>query len=117
MQNEFEMSNLGLFSYYLGVEVEQKRNCITLKQSSYARKILQLAGMSDCNAALYPMESKLKLCKDEEGEAVNSTQYRRLIGSLRYLTHTRPDLAYSVGLAADTWRIQSSPMLKQSSTS
>ncbi|KAL7617031.1 hypothetical protein Lser_V15G00150 [Lactuca serriola] len=46
------------------------------------------------------MESKLQLTKDEEGELVDPTSYRSIIGGLRYLTHTRPDIAYSVGIVS-----------------
>ncbi|KAD3066472.1 hypothetical protein E3N88_34352 [Mikania micrantha] len=66
----------------------------------YAKKVLQLAGMWDCNATKCPMEPKLDLTKDGDGEAVDPTMYRRLIGSLRYLIHSRPDLAYSVGVVS-----------------
>jgi hypothetical protein len=46
---------------------------------------------------LTPMEERLKLSRDSTTEEVDATQYRRIVGSLRYLVHTRPDLAYSVG--------------------
>ena len=100
MEEEFEMSDLGLLSYYLGIEVAQLKHCIKLKQASYAKKILQQVGMDECNSTKYPMEANLKLGKDEEGEPADPTQYRRIIGSLRYLTHTRPELAYSVGIVS-----------------
>ncbi|KAJ0558737.1 putative RNA-directed DNA polymerase [Helianthus annuus] len=100
MKTLFDMSDLGLLSYYLGIEVQQNDKGITLKQSAYAKKILKLAGMADCNAAQYPMENKLQLTKEGEGAEVDPTHYRRLIGSLRYLLHTRPDLCYSVGVVS-----------------
>ncbi|KAI3824783.1 hypothetical protein L1987_06254 [Smallanthus sonchifolius] len=98
MMKVFDMSDLGLLSYYLGIEVEQRKDGISLKQSGYAKKILNAVGMLDCNPSKWPMEPKLQLTKDENGEAVNPTDYRRLIGSLRYLLHTRPDLGYSTGV-------------------
>ena len=100
MEEEFEMSDLGLLSYYLGIEVAQSRHCIKLKQALYAKKILQQVRMDECNSTKYPMEANLKLGKDEEGEPADPTQYRRIIGSLRYLTHTRPEVAYSVGIVS-----------------
>ncbi|XP_020253973.1 uncharacterized protein LOC109831045 [Asparagus officinalis] len=100
MMRELEMSDLGHLSYYLGIEVEQRNHCISLKQASYSKKILELAGMSDCNPTKCPMEPKLELRKEEGGEPVNPTEYMRLIGSLRYLLHTRPDLAYVVGMVS-----------------
>lgn len=49
MTCEFEMSDLGLLSFYLGIEVEQQEDCITIKQTSYAKKVLSQFGMIDCN--------------------------------------------------------------------
>ena len=54
--------------------------------------------MEDCKPSLTPMEQKLKLSKFEGGELVNSTKYRQLVGSLIYLTNTRPNLSYSVSI-------------------
>jgi len=97
MKQTFEMSDLGLLSFYLGVEVRQSEGSITLKQTHYAKKILELGGMAGCNPATTPMEERLKLSKESTAKEVNPTQYRRLVGSLRYLVHTRPDLAFAVG--------------------
>ncbi|KAL4567198.1 hypothetical protein LXL04_022774 [Taraxacum kok-saghyz] len=100
MKKEFEMSDLGLLSYYLGIAVSQKKWGISLRQTAYARKILEQFGLLDCNPTKSPMEPKLKVTKDEEGEEVDPTEYRRVVGCLRYLTHTRPDLSFSVGIAS-----------------
>jgi len=94
------MSDLGLLSYYLGIEVKQAGGEITLCQSSYAARILDSAGMTSCNPCHTPIEAKLKLSKLKEGEPVNPTQYRSIIGSLRYLVNSRPDIAYAVGIAS-----------------
>uniref|UniRef100_A0ACD6AX37 Uncharacterized protein n=1 Tax=Avena sativa TaxID=4498 RepID=A0ACD6AX37_AVESA len=91
------MSDLGLLSFYLGIEVHQDHSGITLRQTAYAKRVVELAGLTDCNPALTPMEERLKLSRDSTAEEVDATQYRRLVGSLRYLAHTRPDLAFSVG--------------------
>ncbi|XP_042439770.1 secreted RxLR effector protein 161-like [Zingiber officinale] len=56
--------------------------------------------MADCNATKHPMEPKTQLHKDLEGTPVDATEYRRVIGCLRYLLHTRPDLSYPVGMAS-----------------
>ncbi|GJT30402.1 ribonuclease H-like domain, reverse transcriptase, RNA-dependent DNA polymerase [Tanacetum coccineum] len=98
MEENFEMSDLGLLAYYLGIEVTQTSGDISIKQTAYANKILKEAGMIDCNETLIPMDPGTKLTKITEGTMVNSTEYRSLIGCLRYLLHTRPDLSYSVGL-------------------
>lgn len=100
MATEFEMSDLGLLSYYLGIEVVQGKGYIELKQVAYAKKLLQKAGMHDCNSVKFPMEPKLQMHKDEMGKAVNSTEYKSMVGGLRYLVHTRPDIAYAVGVVS-----------------
>ncbi|KAM0853640.1 hypothetical protein ACQ4PT_050938 [Festuca glaucescens] len=97
MKATFQMSDLGLLSFYLGIEVHQDHSGITLRQTAYAKRIVELAGLTECNPALTPMEEMLKLSRDSTTEEVDATQYRRLVGSLRYLAHTRPDLAFSVG--------------------
>jgi hypothetical protein len=82
---------------YLGIEVHQSDSGITLRQTAYTKSIVELAGLTNCNPALTPMEERLKLSRDSTTEEVDATLYRRLVGSLRYLGHTRSDLAYSVG--------------------
>jgi hypothetical protein len=97
MKATIQMSDLGPLSFYLGIEVNQDNSGITLQQTAYAKRVVELAGLTDCNPALTPMEEKLKLSHDSTMEEVDTTQYRHLVGSLRYLAHTRPDLAFSVG--------------------
>ena len=92
------MSDLGKLTYYLGIEVTQHESGISLNQRSYAQRILEEAGMENCNMVQAPMEVGLKLSRAEEEEDIDATSYRRNIGCLRYLLHTRPDLAYSVGV-------------------
>ncbi|GJT41838.1 ribonuclease H-like domain, reverse transcriptase, RNA-dependent DNA polymerase [Tanacetum coccineum] len=98
MEEKFEMCDLGLLAYYLRIKVTQTVGDISIKQSAYAIKILKEAGMIDWNETLIPMDPGIRLTKITEGTMVNSTEYQSLIGSLRYMLHTRPDLSYSVGL-------------------
>ncbi|XP_047335649.1 secreted RxLR effector protein 161-like [Impatiens glandulifera] len=56
--------------------------------------------MEDCNSSKYPMEAKLQLEKDVEGSIVDPKEYRRIIGCLRNLTHTQPDISYAVGIVS-----------------
>ena len=100
MKKKFSMSDLGFLSYYLGIEVKQDGNGITLCQSSYAAKILEGAGMRNCNSCETPMECRLKLSKLKSGDPINPTEYRSIIGSLRYIVNTRPDLAFVVGVVS-----------------
>lgn len=97
MKNKFLMSDLGLLSFYLGIEVQQNSSGISLGQAHYAARILQLDGMEKCNPSHTPMEERLKLSRDSTTMEVDATKYRRIVGSLRYLVHTRPDLAFAVG--------------------
>jgi hypothetical protein len=100
MKDLFRMSDLGLLSYYLGIEVCKEAGKITLCQGAYAEKILQAAGMSNCNLRHTPAETRCKIGKRNGGATVDATLYRSVIGSLRYLVNTRPDISYAVGFAS-----------------
>jgi hypothetical protein len=100
MKSLFSMSDLGLLSYYLGIEVKQSPQGISINQSAYATKILEKCGMKDCNSSQTPMEPRQKLSKSCTAEPVDITHYRSVVGSLRYLLHSRPDLCYSVGIVS-----------------
>jgi hypothetical protein len=97
MKSMFQMSDLGLLHYYLGLEVNQSVNGITIGQKAYTAKILEDAGLAGCNPCCIPMEPRLKLSKSSSAPGVDPTAYRSIVGSLRYLVNTRPDLAFSVG--------------------
>ncbi|XP_066365482.1 uncharacterized mitochondrial protein AtMg00810-like [Miscanthus floridulus] len=97
MRSTFQMTDLGLLRYYLGLEVSQTEVGITINQSAYAAKILENAGLAGCSPSHTPMESRLKLSKSSSAPSVDPTMYRSIVGSLRYLVNSRPDLAYSVG--------------------
>jgi hypothetical protein len=68
-----------------------------LRQTHYTKKILEMEGMADCKAVATLMEERLRLSRDSTTEEVDATLYHRIVGSLRYLIHTRPDLTYVVG--------------------
>jgi len=97
MKKACDMSDLGLLCIYLGVEVRQDTTAIALRQTHYAKSILELSGMTGCNPTHTQMEEKLKLSRESTAEEVDPTHYRRLIGSLCYLVHTWPDIAFAVG--------------------
>ncbi|KAL8089889.1 hypothetical protein AgCh_039374 [Apium graveolens] len=97
---DFDMSDLGKLSYYLGIEVEQRRGIIELRQTGYAKRLLEKAGMLSCNPTRHPMEAKVQLSRDTTGKAVDSTMFKSLVGGLRYLAHTRPDISYVVGMVS-----------------
>jgi hypothetical protein len=72
MKITFQMSDLGHLSFYLGIEVHQGDSGITLHQTAYAKRIIELAGLTDCNPALTPMEERLKLSHDSTVEEVDA---------------------------------------------
>ena len=97
MSKNFKMSDLGVLSYYLGIEVQQSTTGITMCQSAYAKKLLDTTGLADSNPTRMLMEARLQRKKAGTTTTVDATNYRSIVGSLRYLVNTRPDLAYSVG--------------------
>nr|GEU97808.1 retrovirus-related Pol polyprotein from transposon TNT 1-94 [Tanacetum cinerariifolium] len=98
MTREFEMTDIGLMSYYLGIEVKQRDEGIFICQERYAKEILKRFRMDKCNPVGTPIEHKVKPSKHDRGKAVDSTLFKSFVGSLRYLTCTRPDILFVVGL-------------------
>ena len=97
MSKNFKISDLGVLSYYLGIEVQQSTTGITIYLSVYAKKLLDTTGLADSNPKRTPMESQLQLKKASTTTVVNATNYCSIVGSLRYLVNTHPHLTYSVG--------------------
>ena len=91
---ELEMKELGLMHYLLGLEVWQSSEGIFLNQGKYAVEILNRFKMLECKAMATPMDSNLKLLADNATELMDVNQYRHIIGSLMYLTNTRPDICF-----------------------
>jgi hypothetical protein len=98
MMKEFDMTDLGLMHYFLGIEVVQLSDSIFISQKKYAMEILDRFKMTNCNLVSTPTDLCLKLVKDGAGEKVNATLYKQIVGSLMYLTSTRPDIMYAVSL-------------------
>jgi hypothetical protein len=78
MKVTFQMSDMWLLSY-LGIEVHQGDSGITLRHTAYAKRVVELVGLTDCNSTLTSMEERLKLSHDSTTEEVDATQYRRLV--------------------------------------
>ncbi|KAL8105967.1 hypothetical protein AgCh_029688 [Apium graveolens] len=78
MSKEFDMSDLGKLTYYLGLEVNLKQGCIEVKQAAYVRKLLEKSGLAKCNPVKYPMEPRQQIGRDERDKEVNSTQFKSL---------------------------------------
>ncbi|XP_035838288.1 secreted RxLR effector protein 161-like [Helianthus annuus] len=94
------MSDLGKLTYYLGIEVSQSKDGIKIKQEAYAKKILTEAGMINYNPTSVPIDPNVEFSKFEDEEDFDATRYRKIVGCLRYLLQTRPDLAFSVEVAS-----------------
>ena len=100
MQSEFEMTDLGIMKYFLGIEVHQSAKGIFVCQQKYAADIIKRIRMEGCNPAKTPIPLGTKLSKKDEGPTVDSTLYKSLVGSLLYLTTTRPDIMYAASLVS-----------------
>lgn len=100
MKDEFSMTDLGRMKYFLGIEVIQDEEGIFIGQKKYAEDILEKFGMASCNFVKNPMVPGQKLSKEGYGPPVDATMFKQMVGSLRYLTATRPDLIYSVNLVS-----------------
>ncbi|XP_042379979.1 uncharacterized mitochondrial protein AtMg00810-like [Zingiber officinale] len=98
MKLEFDMTDLGRMKYFLGVDLLQNPEGIYISQRKYAKDVLEKFGMEKSNNVKNLIVPGVKLTKDEEGSKVNATMYKQLVGSLMYLTVTRPDLMYVVSL-------------------
>lgn len=98
MVKEFEMTDLGLMSYFLGIEVSQTDSGIFISQKKYAVDILKRFRMDSCKSVSTPMQEKLKLSKEGAGSFVDAIYFKQIVGSLRYLTANRLDIVHAVGL-------------------
>lgn len=98
LQTEFKIRDLGRLKYFLGLEIARNSNGIHISQRKYASEIVELAGLLGCKPVVTPMELNTKLLPDNSELLNDPTYYKKLIGKLIYLTITRPDLSFSVGI-------------------
>jgi hypothetical protein len=92
------MKDLGLLHYYLGIEVDKKQKHIFISQKKYIGELLKKFEMKDCNHVSTPMEKNINLTSNEGSAFEDPTKYRQVVGSLIYLTTTRPDMTFVVGI-------------------
>ncbi|GKA25222.1 retrovirus-related pol polyprotein from transposon TNT 1-94 [Tanacetum coccineum] len=110
MCSKFKMSMMGKISFFfLGLQISQSPKGIFLNQSKYALESLKKYGMESSDPVDTPMVEKSKLDEDTQGKAVDPTHYRGMIGTLMYLTASRPDLTFDVCMCA---RYQAKPTEK-----
>ena len=90
------MKKLDMMHYFLGMEVLQNEDGISLGQGKYAVEILKRFRMMDCKSMTTPMASNLNLLSDSSLESIDAMIYCQMIGSLMYLTITRPNIFFVV---------------------
>jgi hypothetical protein len=96
LTEEFEMKDLGLMHYFLGLEVWQSPKKIFLNQGKYAVEILKRCYMLECKSMNTTMETKLKHLVDTSSELVDVMLYRQIIGSLMYLMNAKTEICFVV---------------------
>ncbi|GJT23147.1 putative ribonuclease H-like domain-containing protein [Tanacetum coccineum] len=96
MHDKFQMSSIGYLSFFLGLQVKQKSDGIFISQDKYVAEILKKFDLASIKIASTPMETNKPLIKDEEAENVDVHLYISMIGSLMYLTTSRPDIMFAV---------------------
>jgi hypothetical protein len=100
------MSMMGELTFFLGIQLKQMKQGTFVHQAKYTKDLMKKFNIAKLKPVSTPMSSATSLGPDEDGEAVNQRDYRSMIGSLLYLTVTRPDIQFTVGLCA---RFEASP--------
>ena len=98
MQIEFEISMIGELPYFLGLQVKQSSVGIFISQEKYLKKMLKKFQMEDSSPVITPMVVGCKLSKNDVSPDVDQRTYRSMIGSLRYITTSHPDIMQVVGM-------------------
>jgi hypothetical protein len=111
LKQKFEMKDLGKLRYFFDIEVIQSPKGIWLLQRQYALNKLFEYGMMGCKPISIPLEQNVKLRLDEGDLVEDTTMYRRIVGSLIYMTITRPDLSYAVGMVSQFMQTPRKPHL------
>ncbi len=111
LKQKFEMKDLGELRYFLSIEVIQSPKGIWLLQRQYALNKLSEYGMTGCKPISIPLEQNVKLSADEGKLVEDTTMYRRIVGSLIYMTITRPYLSYAVGVVSQFMQTPRKPHL------
>ena len=100
LAKEFEIKDLGDLKYFLGMEVAWSKKGICISQRKCILDLLEETGMLGCKPLDIPMDSNVKLGLDQDSPSIDKGQYQQLVGKLIYLSHTRPDIEFSVSLVS-----------------
>jgi hypothetical protein len=111
LKQKFEMKDLGELCYFLGIEVIQSPKGIWLLQRQYALNKLSKYGMTGCKPISIPLEQNVKLSVDEGDIVEDTTMYKRIVGSLIYMTIIRPDLSYAIRMVSQFMQTPQKPHL------
>nr|GEX60331.1 putative ribonuclease H-like domain-containing protein [Tanacetum cinerariifolium] len=96
MKDKFQMSSIGELTFFLGLQVKQKKDGIFISQDKYVAEILRKFGLTKGKSSSTPIDTKKPLLKDLNGEDVDVHTYMSMIGSLMYLTPSRPDIIFAM---------------------
>nr|GEX88785.1 putative ribonuclease H-like domain-containing protein [Tanacetum cinerariifolium] len=96
MKDKFQMGSMGELTFFLGLQVKKKTDGIFISQDKYVAEILRIFGLSEGKSASTPIDAEKPLLKDSDGKDVYVHTYRFMIGSLMYLTSSRPDIMFRV---------------------
>ena len=100
LATEFEIKDLGSLRYFLGMEIARTRNGIAVIQRKYVLDLLKETGLLGCKPVSTPIDPNIKLGNVKESKPVDKGRYQRLVGKLIYLSHTRPDICFAVGVVS-----------------
>jgi hypothetical protein len=92
MENEFQMSMMGELIFFLDIQVKQTKQGSFVHQAKYTKDLMKKFNMAELKPMSTPMSTTMLLGPDEDGKAVDQREYMSMIGSLLYLTVTRPDI-------------------------
>jgi hypothetical protein len=106
MESEFQMSMMGELTFFLGIQVKQMKQDTFVHQDKYMKDLVKKFNMAELKPVSTLRSTATSLGPDEDGEAMDQREYRSMISSLLYLTATRSDIQFTVGLCA---RFQASP--------
>ncbi|RVW74766.1 Retrovirus-related Pol polyprotein from transposon TNT 1-94 [Vitis vinifera] len=100
LTKEFEIKDLGNLKYFLRMEIARSKKGIAVSQRKYVLDLLNETGMLGCKPAETPMDTTVKLEESDGSAPVDKGRYQRLVGKLIYLSHTRPDIGFSVSVVS-----------------
>ena len=100
IMSEFEMNMMGELNFFLGMQIKQTSKETMIHQQKYVKELLKQFGMQSANPIYTPIFPSIRLVLDDVSLLVEKKSYRDMIGLLLYLTASRPDIVFSVGLCA-----------------